>query len=384
MQKNNKIKVLLYLASNSPFYTNLYPSIKRGFQEAGCEVDGGANLLKEDELVKKIDTFKPDFVFEMNRVKSEISNFPDGVIHICWLVDFWGRLHNQLKGSDILYVWAEDWIKNFKKNGVKRVYYLPPATDKNIYKTLKCKKSNYYIFLGHISSNWKDEELSREVGVKNKKIIFFKDLLPYIKDFVLSKYNDKSFLDSLVDKGIKLYEPMDKTLLYDISNRTFRQVRRELYIDKFININKNIAIYGSKNWKLHDKYSSYYKGYISKPNEINKAINRSNVLLHDGNYPHFRTFDAMASGVVVAAAQAPDNFDNPWEKLGFKDAQDYINVDIYSNEINNEVFMDESLLKKISQNAKEKVLKEHLWIHRAKKVLADLSDLLKGDKDVKR
>ena len=378
------MKVLLYLASNSPFYQNLYPSIKKGFEEAGCEVHGDANLLAKKELIEKIKLFKPDFVFEMNRVKSEIENFPKGVIHICWLVDFWGRVHDELKGSDILYVWADEWVKHFQKIGMKEVYHLPPATDKTIYKPLKLKKRYDFIFLGHISKNWTDEELSRKIGFKDKKIVYFKDLLPYAKKYVTAKNNNVSFLDSLADENIILNNSIDKTIIYDISNRTYRQIRREYFIDVFTKTSDNIVIYGSENWKLYDGYSSYYKGYISKPNEINRAICESNILLHDGNYPHFRTFDAMASGVVVAAAQPPDNFDNPWRKLGFKDGEDYINVDIYSKKIDIKLFKDKNLLKKISQNAKEKVLKEHLWVHRAQRVLKDVSDLLKRNKDVKR
>lgn len=370
-----KKKVLLYLASNSPFYTNLYPSIKNGFEEAGCEVIGGENLLNSASLIGEINKHKPDFVFEMNRVKSEIQNFPDGVIHICWLVDFWGRMHDELRGSDILYTWANDWVKYFEEAGVKPVYYLPPATDSTIYKQQNVEKEYDFIFLGHISKKWSAEELNREIGYKNNKKFYFKDLLPYIRNFVLSKNNTGPFLDSLKAYDILLNSPIDKTLLYDISNRTFRQTRREQYTDMFIELSDKIAIYGSEQWLLYDKYKRLYKGFITKPEEMNAVIQKANILLHDGNYPHFRTFDAMASGVVVAAAQAPDNFEKPWEVLGFKDGEDYLNVDIYSDIIDVERFKDKTLLKQISGRARDKVLNEHLWVHRAEKVIKDISNL---------
>lgn len=371
-------KVLLYLASNSPFYTNLYPSIKRGFQEAGCLVEGGANLLESKELIEKIDSFKPDFVFEMNRVKSEIQDFPEGVIHICWLVDFWGRVHEDFIGSDILYTWAEDWVKHFKRVGLKNVFYLPPATDKAVYKLKKDVEKNVdLLFLGHISNNWSSKELKREIGVYEGKKLFFHQLAPLIEEFVLAKHHTETFLNSLQRRGFYLKKPIDKTLLYDISNRSFRQIRREHYVDLFLKLDKSIEIYGSPNWNLYEKYKDFYKGYIENPLELNEKIQNANVLLHDGNYPHFRTFDAMASGTAVAAAKAHDDYGDPWLALDFIDKQDYINVDIYNEDVDLSILNDKKKLKDISQNARKKVLENHLWVHRIEQVLRDIDRLKK-------
>jgi len=361
-----KKKVLLYLASNSPFYTNLYPSIKRGFEEAGCLVEGGHYLLGSKELIKKIETFQPDFVFEMNRVKKEIENFPSDMIHICWVVDFWGRTHQEFQGSDILYTWAKDWVKQFKKADMTNVDYLAPATDKTIYKPLyKGKKESDFVFLGHISKKWTSSELTRVVGKMKNKDVYFDDLLPLINKFVLSRDHDCSFLDSLALNGIYLTKPINKTLLYDISSRSFRQARREFYLDMYLKLDKTISIYGSENWKSYKRFKNFYKGYIENPKELNLAMQRANILLHDGNYPHFRTFDAMASGTIVAAI------------LDFKANEDYISVDIYNGSVSLEVLNNKKMLEEIAQNAKKKVLAKHLWVHRALKVIEDVEKLKK-------
>lgn len=370
-----KKKILLYLASNSEFYTNLYPSIKKGFEEAGCKVIGAPSLLDAPSLLTAIKQHKPDFVFEMNRVKSEIKDFPDNVIHVCWLVDFWGRVHEELRGSDILYTWAHDWVKDFKELNIEPVDFLPPATDAVLYKPISTEKKSDFIFLGHISKNWSQEELNREVGIKDGHTFYFKDLLPIIQRFVLSQEDTKTFQNSLQNQNIQLYEPIDKTLSYDIWSRTFRQTKREAYLDFFIDRIEDISIYGSQNWLLYDKYKCSYKGFISSPLDINLAIQESNYLLHDGNYPHFRTFDAMASGVVVVAAKPAKQFNDPWEKLGFKSEKDYISVDIDSNMFDRDSLHNIELHDHIAKNAREKVLKEHLWVHRALKVLKDIDNL---------
>jgi hypothetical protein len=313
----------------------------------------------------------------MNRVKSEIENFPNEVMHVCWLVDFWGRTHSELYGSDILYVWAHDWIQYFEEEGITNVFYLPPATDKSIYRPLNKVKKSSFVFLGHISKEWSQSELSRKIGTKDGRPFYFKEILPYIKRHVLSSYTTYPFLDTLKDENIFLDIPIDKSVLYDISSRSFRHFRRTMYIDLFANKNNKLVIYGSENWKLYKQYREFYKGYISEPLEINSAIQESEFLLHDGNYPHFRTFDAMAAGTIVASAQAPGNIDNPWNLLDFEDQKDYINIDIYSKNINIDIFLDKKLMEAIAQNAKNKVLAKHLWVHRVQKVIKDVQNLKK-------
>lgn len=363
-------KVLLYFASNSTFYTNLFVSVKEGFEQAGCDVVGEANLLDSEALIKQIEKEKPDFVFEMNRVKSEISNFPVGVIHLCWVVDFWGRDYSDFKGSDILYTWSHSWIESFKNNGITSVEYLPSATDSKIYKPINTQKIYDFTFLGHIPKKWTDYELNREVGFKNNKKVYFKDLVPIVEGLILSKEYIESILEELANLDYNL--DLDEPLIYDLSSRIFRQLNREYYMDKFLDITDNISIYGPENWAMYDKYKNNYKGFLETPEYMNKAIQESNVLLHFTFVPHFRVFDAMSCKVVSTALKTPKCRTNEFEILGFKNNEDYVELDIQSGKINQEIFNNKQLLADISYNARKKTLKNHLWVHRAEQVLKDV------------
>ncbi|MDD4505346.1 MAG: glycosyltransferase [Sulfurospirillaceae bacterium] len=363
-------KVLLYFASNSAFYTNLFISIKNGFEEAGCLVVGEANLLCSGALIRQIEIEKPDFVFEMNRVKSEIPNFPNDVIHICWLVDFWGREYSDLKGSDILYAWTYSWIENFKKNGVASVKYLPSATDSKIYKPINIKKIYDFTFLGHISKRWTSYELNREVGIKDDNKIYFKDILPIVENLVLSQEYIESTIEELTKRNYNL--KLNKSLIYDLSSRIYRQKTRELYMDKFLGITNNISIYGPNNWALYEKYKNNYKGFLEKPEQINKAMQKANILLHFTFIPHFRVLDAMACGMVSTAFETPNIYKNEFEILGFKSNEDYLEIDTKCDRISQEFFNNKQLLADISYNARKKTLKNHLWVHRAEQVLKDV------------
>lgn len=364
-------KILLYLASDSIFYTNLFCSIKAGFVEAGCIVIGGPNLLDCDALIRLIDRENPDFVFEMNRDKSEIPNFPIDVIHLCWVVDFWGRDFKDFSGSDIVYAWSESWIDSFKNNGIDSVKYLPSATNSNIYKPLGIQKKYDFAYLGHIPKPWTDFDLNREVGLQKNEKAYFKDLIPHIEKMYLSNNCFGFFLDNLKTLGFEL-SSLDDSLMYDITDRIARQIQRVHNINLFLDITNNIAIYGPENWAMYDKYKNNYKGFLEKPEYMNKAIQESNVLLHFTFVPHFRVFDAMACGIVSTATPTPKAYTNEFEILGFKNNEDYVELNVESGKINQEIFNNKQLLADISHSARKKTLENHLWVHRAEQVLKDV------------
>lgn len=370
------MKIFLFFESDSLWYQELYQSVKSAFEEAGCTVIGSTTLLEPNKLIQLIDKEQPDFVFEHNRTKDEVPNFPKDVKHISWIIDFRGRDYAQLSGSDILYVWAQDWVQRFENAGVCNVKFLPPATNAEIYQPLKDVQPQYdLVFLGHISKEWTQRELNRFIGFRKGQKYYFKDILPLVQEYVLTKDVKVPIFEYLESMGVEFKQPIEQTVTYDIVSRIFRQTRREHFIDTSLQVSNKLIIYGSENWKLYSKYQNFYAHYIQSPTKLNRAMQQARVLLHDGNYPHFRTFDAMASGVAVAAAVPPHNFDDPWGKLGFNHLEHYCAVDTFTAQPDLSVLHNTKRLKEIANNAREKVLNEHLWIHRALKVLQDFKNL---------
>lgn len=369
-------KVLLYLASNSPFYTQLFLQIKEGFEEAGLEVIGGPNLLQDTELVQLVEEHKPLFVFEMNRSKNEIKSFPKEVMHVCWLVDFWGRKHYEIEGSDILYCWSKSWVKAFENQSANQnVLFLPPATSSKSYYPLAKEKTNDFLFLGHIPNPWNNDELMRPVGILNGQEILFKELLPLLKKYALNKELNMDCHSYLKKHKVILKQPVDKVLEYDISSRTQRQVRREAFVKLFLKKGFLLSVFGSENWLNYELFKEFYKGYIDEPSKINEELAKTNILLHDGNYPHFRTFDAMAAKCCVATCETPSSHKNSWLDLGFKEDEDYIKVEFFSQKVDFNKFKNKKLLNDIAYNAYNKVKKSHLWVHRAETILLDIEKL---------
>lgn len=370
--------ILLYLSSNSSFYHNLFSQIKRGFEEIGFNVIGGPNLLDSSTLLGEINKYNPCFVLEMNRTKNEIANFPKELPHICWLVDFWGRLHHEIEGSDVLYCFAEAWVENFiNKSKNKNVLYLPPGTDKKIYKPLNLNKSCDFLFLGHIPNNWSKDELNRKIGFVDKRDIEYKDILEMIKYHTLHRKDFDCSLNEYIEKNqIKFKQPLEKVLEYDINSRAVRQIRRKRFLELFVK-NKGFTthIFGSTNWENYKHFSKLYKGYLEEPEKINLELSKSKILLHDGDCPHFRTFDAMASKCCVAASETHSNEIDSWLTLGFKENEDFIKINFFSGKVDFNMLKNENLLKEIRENAYKKIINSHLWLHRAEKIINDLKTL---------
>lgn len=372
------MRILFYFNSNSEFYSNLFYSIKRGFEEAQCIVEGEPKVLDSDTLRKKILSFQPDFVLEINRTKSEIDNFPEDVLHVSWLFDLWETEPKDMY-SDIIYTFGYSWLKRFPKTCAKYITCLPPATDESIYKPINIEKKFDFSFFGHIPKPWKEDELNRKVGYQDTKPILFKDILSGVESALLSQKNP--FLSNSNRFSFKLFQKkhnfkfipnLSNSLQYDITARIFRLENRLRFLNLIKETSDNISIYGT-NWEQHKDFKRFFKGYITSPHDINKAIQSSKVMLHDNHNFHFRILDSMAGGIPVTMTVPKKTNDN-LELFGLKKDIHYLEVDVF----NKKPFSlpSKKQLNYISINAINLVKERHLWKHRAETILNDVSKLL--------
>ncbi|DAB28569.1 MAG: hypothetical protein A2513_05360 [Sulfurimonas sp. RIFOXYD12_FULL_33_39] len=372
----------LFMPSKTSFYEGLFESMKKAFEVHNYTVVGGCGFLESNELISFIDTNKPKVFFEMNRCKSEINNFPKEVLHVCWLVDLLGRRLEEIKGSEIVYFFSTEWMKDFKPLYKCKIDWLPPATDSEVYyPVLDSKKVFQSVFLGHIPNPWSEDLLQRAVYEdKNEKILFL-DILENFEQQWASQdkiVNNDSYMEEVSDwfKSKNLYdiEIRDKILRYDIGCRIIRKARRTYFIDWLLqNADvKPLAIFGGANWKNWSQYEGLYQKELHTPSEINSVFNQSNIVLHEGVGLHFRVFDAMATGVPVLVRKSEQ--DSQFGGIGtiFEENKDYVSIDI--NNCNNFKISQEKL-NSIAIRAREEVLKNHTWFHRLSKVIRDIDEL---------
>ena len=372
-------KVLLYLPFKSDFYIGLYEDMRDGFEEAGCIVEGGYQYLESEELIKKINSFKPDFVFEMNRTKDEIENFPKEVIHICWLVDYWGRVSTNISGSDILYVFDNDWRNEYHKYNGKLVDVMNPGTNTKKY-FIKDNKSisKSVLMLGHMPKPWTKKELDRVIDIDGLKIKFsesLKYIYPYATTFCKADVLTKEIIYRMgIDSFIR---KCTGDIFYDLSARATREIRRSHAIENLLKFDLPFTLYGNTNWLLRLKFKHYYGGYLSSQEEMNEAYNKHDFLMHDSSIPHFRVFDAMSAGIIVIRTfYKPEDY-NAWKHILLIDNKEiftykFDNFDEISATLTH---LTEQQIMELRYSIRNKILQNHTWKHRAEKVLFDVAKI---------
>lgn len=383
---NASINLGLFMPSPSPFYKGLYISMKDAFEQLGFNVFGGCDFLEDQELKKFITKCDIQAIFEMNRCKSEINDFPSNVIHICWLVDLWGRSLEDLKGSDIFYFFSYEWMKDFEKKENTIVKWLPPASDPKIYYPTNQKKEYLTSFIGHIPKPWDKELKERVVFNLDKTKIKFRDiLLKFKKQWSMQDEitNNDIYINDVINHYSKISKKNDltindKVLRYDIGCRIIRQGRRDFFL-KWLLENESIhpfSIWGSENWKDYNRYSPFYQKELLTPKEMNTLFNQSTAVIHEGVGLHFRIFDAVLSqSLIILRKSSQDNMYGGIATM-LDENIDYIAIDI-DEKIPQlaKILNDKDKIKDITNRARKKVLKEHVWTKRLKNVQNDINTI---------
>ncbi len=381
--RTNKV-LALFMPSETPFYFGLFKAMKKSFETNGFSVVGACQLLEDKELKNFINQYNPSIFFEMNRCKAEINHFPENILHICWIVDLWGRKLSDIKGSEIIYFFSTEWLKDFKADYHCKIDWLPPASDPDTYFPIKNSEKLYNsVFVGHISNPWEERLLKRIIYKKNNTEILFSDILdnfeyPWaIQDDIVNNDCYIKEVTAWIKKRFSVNVDInDSVLRYDIGCRIIRKGRREVFLDWLLSNTQiqPLAIFGSENWTKWAKYKPYYKNELKTPNEMNKVFNQSNTVIHEGVGFHFRLFDAMLSGIPILLRKSKQDSLEGGLNTYFEENIDYISYDLsktnnsYTNTISKET------LKEISENGRKKALKYHTWDTRLLKVAKDINE----------
>lgn len=373
-------KVLLYLPFESNFYQGLFQQIKKGFETNGYEVIGGCKYLEPEELLQTIEAHDPSLVFEMNRIKSDIPNFPSNLPHICWLVDYWEKNHEEIdKGADFLYLFSEAWLVEHTNFQGRHIDILHPGTDTDDYyidKTLS--KTNDFIFLGHLPKPWNENELSRTITTC-KEPILFQDIVEHVHTFMMTPkdYGDgtistRRYLKEILNRQT-IKTSHNRVLHYDTYARLAREGRRLGVLAMALKSPYSLSIYGNTNWLLREQFLPYYKGELTTIQEMNQAFNAHQFLLHDGNMPHFRIFDAMASGLLVFKPNVLDyGVQDEWSSLAFEETTEIVTFNLTDEKLKVPNNMPAS--NELKHHLREIICKRHTWAHRIEKILKDIEN----------
>lgn len=344
-----------------------------GFKKLEVIANGYTGHLGEEALLHWCETYQPDVIFEMNRSRVEVPFLPNTIKHIAWIVDTNGRNIDRFSGSDLTYYFWSKWTKENTLDTFND--YLPPGACEDSYLPLKLNQDKDYSFVGHIPKPWTEEELLRNIAEEGELTFTdflneFQKKLKNIPFMGLSNCEYISLAEKLFEeRSLKLKQ--DKTILYDIGCRTLRMKNRLETLELFLGIDGELAIYGPDNWMNWDKYSKFYRGFLSNESQMNEVYCSTQFNIHEGVGIHFRLLDCMLSNAIVLLRDAAENNERAFEEgthfISFDEHNLKDKVDQYKN--------DEVSLNCIRENAREEVLSKHTWRHRFNKILNDFKQL---------
>jgi hypothetical protein len=388
-------KVSVFLPGDTWFYRRLFLNLKKAFIAEGLEVSGGCVRLDDIQIRNWVKVERPDFIFEMNRVKNEIPVLHDlKVPHISWVVDFGGRSEQDIRGSDITYFFDSGWDDNYEVGGFQD--WFPPAVCIDSFYPhhgLNEVKSNFS-FIGHIPLPWSDSELDRPIfdAYGKESGLRFGELLQAFSnrmELITYKNQTHATLLEIIRSiafditGVEVVLP--RNICYDLLERVKRVKNRTSLIKFAMGKSNSIEIYGSENWRAWHEFGFFYKHFISSAEELNIVHQVSKCNLHDGLDFHFRSIECMASGGMLLWYN-----ENSGDKYGqvkcigrkrrrglhdyFVNMENYIGFhwnefdDVYDRVCSTDYFGSKNQKRTV-----DIIKAEHTWNHRVRKILNDLA-----------
>lgn len=376
-----KIKhVSIFMPRNTIWYQELVKQIATGFSAFGVEVSCHCGLLNEEALSQWIKEYNPQVIFEMNRPGGDIPFLPKHIIHICWVVDFYGRPIADFHGSEITYLFGPKWLEKFPHDGFFR-WFGPGACTESYY-----PDNSSFIYeaslVGHIPKPWSEEELNRNISATDE-VLVFGDILPVLGKYLTELGTDfkahedfYNLLYSVIKKEFNVAIRLDQVLKYDLSERLIRLLNRKQLVDKIIDI-ADVALFGPKNWEEWSQYKPFYKRFLETSCEMRVVYNSSKINMHEnGNGMHFRVMDCMASAGLIFVPKSEYDEKAGGIKNFFKPDEHYVEFDLDDLQDKYAFYLRNARQsEKLRHAAAEEIKKNHTWTHRAKSVFDDLSSL---------
>ncbi len=377
-------RVGIFLPRSTPLYMSMFFGLKRGFEQMGIEVSGWTELLEEKALLEFCRQFKPDFIFEMNRSRKQLPNFPQEIPHVCWIVDLMGNEFSYFQGSEILYSFTTLMPQCFTKNTDSYIDWLPPGIDPKIYYPKESPFLYDFSFIGHIPLPWNKQELERPLYPHDKESKIFADFInEYDRLWEISpkQPTPPESLNSMMGRYSLLQEEnqdidiKDVTLRYDILFRSRRINIRKLIIDTILPVSESIAIFGPENWKQWPRYEKFYHRFVEDPNHLREIYQTSRLNIHEGAGLHMRSLDCFASGGCLLYLDVDErNGVGAGLEFCFEKNRHYVELDKedFSYQLKH-LLSDEKHLRHIGLEAAKLTHENHSWAQRAKKIIQDIN-----------
>jgi spore maturation protein CgeB len=330
---------------------------------------------------------KPDFVFTLN----DFCLTPEVLIkyqipYVSWFGD--NPLHS-LKREHVspyytVFVWDKVYIQKLKDLGVASVFHLPLATNPRIFDKIRLsewEREKYGCNISFAGSPLYSHYKKYKEGIKHPELRAVineivetqsRDPLLQISDIIKRVQGvDRHFLN------FKNTEQREKIETW-LEHAAMAKYRKEI-IEEVADL--GIDLYGDERWaSLIEKRKEFkirFFGWIDPNREVFLLYNATKINLNITKCQaktalNWRVFDILACGAFMLTDFRQDLkelFDAGKEVIFFKDRKELRELALY--------FLDHSKERdEISRRGRERVLKEHTFIHRMKRVIKVMGEVL--------
>ncbi len=384
--KNNKVKILLI---SSKYF--LMGEIINALKELNIEFEQififNKEYLTEDFikiLYEKISSFKPDFTFTINHLGVDTEGVLMSLFEriemplVSWYVDNPNLIikHYKKNVSDFttLLVWDRDNIDDMKSLGFNNVFYLPLGVDINRFKYISEEDNPFIllkkdvIFVGNSMIEKVKKSYNKTFLPEELKKFYKKIAVQYVKskERIVEEIIKKEF--PVIYRLFSIADEVNKTNFETTITWEATRIYRYQCVRKIIDFNH--LIIGDRGWfqYFRDRFNYHHEVnyYSDLPYIYNIAtINFNTTSLQMKNAVNQRVFDVPACRrfLITDYRQQMENlFEIGKEAICYKDIEEipYL-IDKYLKSPHDR--------EKIVKNAYKRVLAEHTYPLRVKKII---------------
>ncbi len=168
----------------------------------------------------------------------------------------------------------------------------------------------------------------------------------------------------------------DRTVNY-FSQSFPRMIDRITLADLALLVSSSFEIYGSENWLGFPEFKKYYRGNIFDLNGLINVYKKSKINLSNNTHGlgiHSRVLECMAVGGFIFNHESPNDNTAGGMLTEFEPGVHFGQYSIINfAEESQKWLRDDASRMLVGENAKKIISKNHLWRHRAEKIINDLS-----------
>ncbi|MFA5032179.1 MAG: glycosyltransferase [bacterium] len=381
--KRNKTRIVIF---EWDYY--IVKECATAFERLGCEVRK-ITVNKKDtflkELLVTLCEFQPDFIFTVNHEGFDCEGKITGLLtelkipYAIWYVDspryiLEGYDKENVSPYANVFVWDPLYVSELQESGFKKVKYLPLGTDPEIFKLMENIPGKYVTDISFVG-----DSMIESVDKWKKKVSNINEW-EKLSDETLKLLHNKSGIFSgkalkKISETLELKLPIDNGKLTELESyialkATFN--KRQEVLENILSC--GLRIYGDTGWhKLFKNVTllpavNYYTQLplVYNGSEIN--LNITSFQMPEGC--NQRVFDVPAAGGFLITDERKtliDLFIPKEEVITFKDKEEL-------KELVNFYLQHSTERKKIAKKARQRVLQEHTYVHRASSIIETMRE----------